>query len=167
MQPSSAAYLLEHVAGILHRQIDQILQERLGIGLSQLKILELLEHSSQIKQKSLARSLGQTEASVSRQIKLLQHKGMLLTQTDPQEHRRRLAMLTTKGVKITLAAREVVAQFYQTVLAGLTPREQDQLQKQLTTLHEISCAPGKRLACDRPGDIETVYANQSVADPPH
>lgn len=164
MQPTSSGYLLEHVASILHRQADQMLQERLGLGLSQLKILELVATVSHAKQRALAASLGQTEASISRQIKLLQQKGLIMSQVDPAEHRRHLAALTAKGIKITIAAREVLHQFQQDLLAALSQREQEQLQKLLMALHEHACAPGNRLACDRPGDIETIYAGQSAQE---
>ncbi|HZM64274.1 MAG TPA: MarR family winged helix-turn-helix transcriptional regulator [Candidatus Saccharimonadales bacterium] len=163
MRPTNSGYLLDHVSSILHRQADQIIQEQLGIGLSQFKILELLESWPRTNQRSLASLLGQTEASISRQIKLLQQKGLLLTQVDPAEHRRHLAVLTAKGIKLTVAAREIAGQFHRQTLAGLNQREQEQLFKLLTALHEVSCAPGRRLACDRPGDIETLYSNQTSA----
>lgn len=167
MQPNtSTGYLLEHVSSMLHRQSDQVLQERLGIGLSQLKILEALESHPQTKQRSLADFLGQTEASVSRQIKLLQQKMLLVSRVDPEERRRHLAALTPKGVKITLAAREVLQQFHDDMLAKLNNREQGQLHTLLVSLHEYSCAPDKRLACDRPDDIETLYANQTPPETP-
>ena len=164
MQPNSSGYLLEHVSSILHRQSDQILQERLGIGLSQLKILDLLTVWPQTKQRSLANFLGQTEASVSRQIKLLRQKGLLISRVDPIERRQHLAVLTQKGIKITVAAREVLEEFHTTLFAQLNNRDQEQLHKLLTALHEHACAPGNRLACDRPGDIETLYASQSSPD---
>ncbi len=164
MQPTSSGYLLEHVASILHRQADQILQERLGLGISQLKILELVARAPHAKQRALAAGLGQTEASISRQIKLLQQKGLLITQIDPAERRNHLATLTSKGVKITQACHDVLEQFQQDLVANLQPREQEQLQHILTKLHEFACAPGSRFACERPGDIETIYADQSTAE---
>jgi DNA-binding MarR family transcriptional regulator len=150
-----------HVASMLHRQSDQMLQERLGIGMSQFNIMSTIEQRPQTKQRALAHMLGQTEASVSRQITLLKQKSLLTTHVDPAERRQHLAVLTVKGVKLTLAAREVLEQFYEQLLGGLSGREQEQLHSLLTKLHEQTCAPDKRLACDRPRDIETLYANQS------
>ena len=156
--------ILGHVASMLHRQSDQILQERLGIGMSQLNILTSLEQRPRIKQRALAAMLGQTEASISRQITILKQKGLLTSHIDPAERRQHLASLTSKGVKITLAAREVLEHFYQELFEGLHAREQVQFQAIIVKLHEQACAPGKRLACDRPGDIEKVYANQSAQE---
>ena len=153
--------LFGHVASMLHRQADQMLQERLGIGMSQFAVLSNLEQRPLTKQRTLADMLGQSEASVSRQITLLKQKNLLSTTVDPEERRRHLASLTTKGAKITLAAHDVLDHFYEQLLGTLNNREQTQLQSLLLALHEQSCAPGKRLGCDRPGDIETVYENQS------
>lgn len=162
MQPiNDTSYLFDHVSAALHRQSDQVLQERLGIGMSQFKILSMLKWQPGVTQRDLADYLGQTEASISRQIKLLQQKALLVSHIDPAERRRHLTALTNKGVKITLAAEEVLAEYHAPMLAKLNPREQEQFRAMLTSLHEYTCAPGRRMACDRPLDIETMYANQT------
>jgi DNA-binding MarR family transcriptional regulator len=164
MQPiNDTSYLFDHVSAILHRQSDQVLQEQLGIGLSQLKILTMLKWRPGATQKDSADYLGQTEASISRQIKILQQKGLLASHIDPAERRRHLAALTTLGIKITMAAHEVLNEYHAPMLDRLNPRERELFHTMLTTLHEYTCAPGKRLACDRPNDIETVYATQTDA----
>lgn len=157
---ADTGYLFDHVASVLHRQIDQILQERLGIGLSQFKMLALIEWRPGVTQRELANNLGQTEASISRQIGVLVNKGLLVSHVDPAERRRHLAALSTKGAKLLLAAHEVLATAYEPMFAHLNPREKEQLQKVLARLHEYTCAPGKRIACDTSGDIETMYAHQ-------
>jgi DNA-binding MarR family transcriptional regulator len=158
--PSSIGYLLQHVAGVLHRQSDQVLQERLGIGVSQFRILMMLEQNPNVEQRRLADNLGQTEASISRQVKLLHEKGMLVTRVNPQERRKHMTAPTLKGSKVTEAAREVLAQYHEPLFDQLTPKEQEQLHHALTLLHERTCAPGKPMACDRPFAIETIYDNQ-------
>lgn len=162
MQPRiNTSYLFDHVSAALHRQSDQVLQERLGIGLSQFKILSMLHGRPGATQRNLADYLGQTEASISRQVKLLQQKGLLASHVDPGERRRHLTALTAKGIKIVLAANEVLDEYHAPLFGRLSQREQEQFKAMLTTLHDYTCAPGRRMACDRTGDIETVYANQS------
>jgi DNA-binding MarR family transcriptional regulator len=148
---------------MLHRQSDQALQERLGIGVSQFKILMLLEQNPNVEQRRIADSLGQTEASISRQVKLLHEKGMLVTRINPQERRKHMTAPTPKGIKITEAAREVLARYHDPLLGQLSSKEQEQLHRALTLLHESVCAPGKPIACDRPFAIETIYENQNPA----
>jgi DNA-binding MarR family transcriptional regulator len=157
----SIGYLLQHVAAVSHRQSDQMLQERLGIGISQYRILTALEHNPNVEQRQLADNLGQTEASISRQVKLLHTRGMLATRIDPRERRRHVTRLTAKGAKVAEAAREALGQYYQPLFKELNLKEQEQLHGTLTLLHESTCAPGKPMACDQPFAIETIYNNQT------
>lgn len=163
MQASAIGYLLQHVTAMMQRQSDQMLQERLGIGMSQYRILLMVEHNSSVGQRVIADNLGQTEASISRQVKLLHEKGMLATHVDPSERRRHITALTAKGIKVTMAAREILDQFYEPLFGSMTAKEQDQLYTVLTHFHEAICAPGKPTACDRAFAIETVYDNQNTA----
>ena len=85
-------YLVQHVASTMHRQSDQVLSERLGIGMSQFKILRILQQQLGIQQRVLADRLGQTEAGVSRQIKLLVGKDLLLVEVNPESRREHLTL---------------------------------------------------------------------------
>lgn len=163
MQPlDDVGYLFQHVAGVLYRQSDQTLQERLGIGLSQFRILGMLGWRPNIKQRQLASYLGQTEASISRQIKLLQEKGMVITEIDPSERRQHLATPTPKGLKITQAAREILAEHQAPLFSRFSEKQQQQFREMLTQMHEYCCAANRPGACDQPFDIETIYANQTI-----
>src|SRR5882762_5560619 len=102
------SYLLQHLAAVMGRQSEQILQEQLGIGLSQFKILMVLEWNPRVQQRTIADSLGQTEASISRQVKLLKTKGLLVTRQDPQNRRKHITMPTTLGMQITEAASNIM-----------------------------------------------------------
>ena len=159
-QPEAIGYLLQHVASTLQRQSDQVLQERLGIGMSQYRILTTLQASPNTSQRQMADSLGQTEASISRQVKLLQERGMLQLQVDPSEKRKHITHPTPKGLKITEAAREILNQYNMPMLDGLSSKEQTQLAAMLARLHEYTCAPGRPMACDRPFTIESIYDSQ-------
>jgi DNA-binding MarR family transcriptional regulator len=159
---SDSTYLLSHVANVLQRQSDQVLQERLGIGLSQYRILMMLEETASLSQRQIADSLGQTEASISRQVKLLHEKGMLVTAVDPGERRKHVTRPTAKGLKITQAAQETLDRFYMPVMDTFSPKERELFQKLLVRMHEYCCAEGKPMACDRPFTIETVYDYQQA-----
>lgn len=151
MQPvNRLGYLLEHLAGMLSRQSDQVLQEQLGIGLSQFKILMALSWNPHVRQKKLADSLGQTEASISRQIKLLHDKGMLLTRVNPAERREHLTEVTTKGFKIAEAARAIMAQHTAPLIQRLSDKQVQQLIEGLIAVHTEVCQPGNPHACDHP-----------------
>lgn len=131
--------LLQHLAFSLTRQNDQILQERLGLGFSQFKILMVLERNPYIQQKDIAETLGQTEASISRQIKLMVERGMLQTSVSPQNRRRHITTLTIKGMRLYEESVKVLNAHSEQTLGRLSEREQQQLLATLNIMHDSAC----------------------------
>lgn len=146
-------YLVEHTASILHRQSDQVLQERLGIGMSQFKLLMILQEHPNVHQRELADWLGQTEASISRQIKILCEKGMLAIQVNPKNRRQHLTVATVKGVKVAQAAADVLVEYHGPVFEQFSEKQQKLLAEMLQAMHKIVCQDGKPHACNHPNDI--------------
>jgi DNA-binding MarR family transcriptional regulator len=132
------------------KQADQVLQEQLGIGLSQFKILMVVEWNPRVQQKVISDSLGQTEASISRQIKILKTKGLLETQVDPQNRRKHIIAPTTLGMQITEAATAIMRRSFGPEYASMGEDQMMQLIAGLQHLHRIVCRPGKLGACDHP-----------------
>lgn len=141
-------YLLNHLAAVTGKQSDQVLREQLGIGLSQYRILMVLEWNPRIGQKSIADSLGQTEASISRQIKLLQQKGLLASRSDPNNRRKHITAPTPLGMQVTEAATNIQRRNFGPAFANLGDDKLQQLILTLQQLHKIVCQPGKLGACD-------------------
>ncbi len=141
-------YLLTHLAAVMSKQTDQVLQEQLGIGLSQYRILMVLEWNPRIGQSAVASSLGQTEASVSRQIKLLKAKGLLSSQSDPLNKRRHITAPTPMGMQLTDAAVNVLRRSFGPEYSALGEDQLTQLLIGLQKLHRITCQSGKIGACD-------------------
>ncbi len=141
-------YLIQHVAAVIGKQSEQLLQERLGIGLSQFKILMALEWNPRMSQRSIADSLGQTEASVSRQIKVLTGKGLLVSKPDPQNRRRHVTTPTPKGMQLTETANGLLRRGFGSDTPGLTNEELNEMVAGLHKLHRAICRPGKPGACD-------------------
>lgn len=154
MEPTEAIpYLLQHTATMMLRQSEQVLQERLGIGMSQLRILTMIEREPNVRQRVLADRLGQTEASISRQIKLMVEKGFLAVAVNPKSRREHLAVITLKGAKITVAAKEVLELYHAPFIELLGEKRRKALAESLAALHAHTCAPGKPYACDHPYGI--------------
>jgi len=145
--------LLQHVAATLGQQSNQVLQEQLGIGMAQFRVLILLQEQPHLLQRQLADHLGQTEASISRQMKLLTMKGMLVVQINPRSRREHITTLTPRGVKITLAAQDILQRYHQPLYDRLSEKQQKQLTEILRLTHAWTCQPGKFVACDHPYDM--------------
>lgn len=151
MEPiNSLSYLLQHTPTIMYRQSDQLLQERLGIGMSQFKLLMMLKFTPNIQQRTLAESLGQTEASISRQTKLLTERGMLDVAINPDNKREHITTLTAKGAKIADAANDILHEYHDQVFERLSEKQRQRLSELLTEVHEIVCQTGRPYACDGP-----------------
>lgn len=147
---NNLGYLIQHLAAVMGRQSDQVLQEQLGIGLSQFKILMVLEWNPRVQQKAIADALGQTESSISRQIKLLKDKKLLVTKPDPQNRRRHITAPTTLGMQVTEAATAIMRRSFGPEFSNLGDDQFMQLVTGLQQLHRVVCRPGKLGACDHP-----------------
>jgi DNA-binding MarR family transcriptional regulator len=146
MQPTNAiGFLINHLAFLMMRQSDQVLQERLGIGFSQFKILKVLQTNPQVQQKQIADALGQTEASISRQIKLMHDSGLLQTTVRPENRRRHLTTLTRKGARISEEAIVVLNAYHKPMFDNLGDKQQQQLVEILQKMHAFACASSESL----------------------
>lgn len=143
-------YLLQHLSAVLAKQSDQVLQERLGIGFSQFKILMVLERDPHIRQKQIADKLGQTEASISRQIKLMHERGLLQTTVSPSNRREHITTPTAKGLRLNQAALDALNNYHAPTFEKLGSKHQAQLNEILSQMHQYTCQPGKAGACDHP-----------------
>lgn len=136
---NNIGYLLQKLAFCLNRQNDQVLQEQLGIGFSQFKILMILQWRPNVQQRQIADNLSQTEASVSRQIKLLKEEGLLATEINPNNKREHITKPTQKGIALTQKALEVLNRHHQPMFAKLSQKQQEQLAEGLRIMYDHAC----------------------------
>lgn len=141
-------YLLQHVASLLSKQSEQILQERLGIGFSQFKILRVLQANPHLKQREIAHHLGQTEASISRQVKLMLDEGLLRTTISPKNRRAHITIPTPKGLKLTEAAMDALAKYHAPTFEALNEKQRKLLHDALEAIHAKVCMS------DHPNPVE-------------
>jgi DNA-binding MarR family transcriptional regulator len=150
---NNIGYLLQHTAGTLARQSDQVLQERLGIGLSQFKILMVLQWNPSVQQKHIAENLGQTEASISRQIKLMHQDGLLQSRVSQENRREHITTLTQKGVRLGEEAMNVLNQYHAPMWEAIGEKGQKHLAELLSRLHQEACRG------DKPGRCHQSYTD--------
>ena len=142
MQQNSLGYTLHQLVFIIDHQSDDVLRRELGLGFSQFKILMAAKHSVGLKQNDIARHLGQTEASVSRQIKLMKADGLLSVQVDPENRRARSIVLTDRGADLGKRCAEVLEHTHASVFGSLGFAEQKLMRELLERL--ITKATAKR-----------------------
>jgi len=135
-------YILQHITSLLTRDTDQVLLEQLGIGYAQYKLLRVLFDEVPKKQRFIANSLGQTEASISRQIDILIDKQLVTKTTDPNNKRVRLVLITSKGKNIVSATHTVMNRYHTSLLSDFPEKQQLELLKRLDYLHDSICKHG-------------------------
>lgn len=150
---NNIGYLLQHVPSVLAKQSDQALQDRLGLGFSQFKILMVLQWNPNVQQRNIAESLGQTEASISRQIKLLHDRGWLESKVSTDNRREHITTPTKEGILMTEKAREVLNEYHAPMFDGLDEKQLAQMLETLIIMHSHTCQPGRVGACDHPMNV--------------
>ncbi len=136
--PPSPGYLLQHLAFTLMKQTDVILLEQIGIGFSQYKILRSLQHQDSVQQKQIAQYLGQTEASISRQIHVLEGQGLIKNVVRKENRREHTITLTDKGEKLLDHAVIIVTKYHAPMFEHLSRKEQESLQTILEKMYEVT-----------------------------
>lgn len=106
--------LLLDVAAQMSKALDTQLKQICGAGLAQYRVMRTLHAEPRISQLTIATILGQTEASISRQIKLLQQEHLLSVHRHPADKRERIVLLTPRGTAALEAMQDVLAQYEQT-----------------------------------------------------
>ncbi len=147
MESNTIGYLLQHLSTTLARQSEQVLMERLGLGYSQFKILMALQWSPNVQQNHIADVLGQTEASISRQVKIMHKRGLLETKISPENRRQHITTPTRKGERLTEEAVNVLNIYHAPMFDLLSEKQRRQLQEMLITMHGYACQPSKSGAC--------------------
>ena len=133
---SDLAFLLNYLSVYINRQSEQILQEQLGIGFSQFKILIALQVNPVVGQKELASSLSQTEAAVSRQMKLLREKGLVISRVNPKNRREHRTLITSKGQRLREAASTLLEREYKQLFSVLDNKVQERLTNDMVELSD-------------------------------
>lgn len=133
---NNPGFLLHKIGALMERASDQVLFEEFGIGFSQFKILFALQHHQDVQQKQIAHFLGQTEASVSRQIKLLKAAKFIEVRLGKDDKKKHYITLTTRGSEVAKDALGVLNAYYEPILAVLSADEQLDLGPKLGKIHD-------------------------------
>ena len=88
---------IHQLAFRLEKKADEQLRSQTAIGFAQYKVLAAVGHNSLVKQNVVADLLHQTEASISRQVHILEKKQLLHIGTVMGNRRARELVLTEAG----------------------------------------------------------------------
>ena len=126
--------LLHQASASLDRHSDEVLHERLGIGLSQFRILLSLLRDDGQSQVLIAENLDQTEASISRQIGLLKTKKLIDVRPNPVSKREKLIFITGKGLMLGESGLSILNSYHSPLFRDITDHDQAALKTILKTI---------------------------------
>lgn len=129
---SDLATNIHRLSTVLGKVADTTLQDCCGFGVSQFKILWVLNtHQEGVLQTTIAQWLSLTEAAVSRQICLLDSDGLIDKQVDPDNRRNHIITLSEKGKTFAGNAMSALMKEYSPHFNVLTDKEQVTLNRML------------------------------------
>jgi len=120
---------IHKLAFLLEKRADENLKAQAGIGFAQFKVLEAVGSNMLAKQNLIASQLDQTEASISRQIKILQKKSLITVASVMGNRRARELSLTEKGEELLLQCVEILDMAQSQIIGALSYQEQRHFQE--------------------------------------
>ena len=115
---------IHKLAFLLEKRADENLKAQAGIGFAQFKVLEAVGSNMLAKQNLIASQLDQTEASISRQIKILQKKSLINVASVMGNRRARELSITEKGEELLLQCVEILDLAQAQIIGALSYQEQ-------------------------------------------
>lgn len=137
---SELATNIHRLSSVLGKVGDSTLQECCGFGMSQFKILWMLNiHEAGVLQMTIASWLNQTEAAVSRQVALMQQERLIDKEVDPNNRRNHIIKLTSDGKKLAVGSMNALVKEYKPYFSVLSEAEQRQLNTMLEKIFYKVC----------------------------
>jgi DNA-binding MarR family transcriptional regulator len=99
---------LLHLSYVLQHTADAELLSEARVGLSQVRIMSGLSNNSPRSQRYLSAELNQTEANISRQLKVMKSRGLVSITKNKKDGRQRDVTLTSKGRQKYQKARKLL-----------------------------------------------------------
>ena len=99
---------LLHLTYVLQQLSDDSLLEATGVGLSQTRIMSVLSDNISRSQNWIAHELGQTEANVSRQLRVMKRRSLVSISKNKKDNRQRDVKLSGKGTRTYKTAVKVL-----------------------------------------------------------
>jgi DNA-binding MarR family transcriptional regulator len=118
----------------LQQSADELLVNKNGIGLSQTRIMAALDKSVARSQRHVAVELGQTEANVSRQLRIMKKHGLVNIVKNKKDRRQRDVSLTPKGYRLYAKAEQILKHHEKGLLSTMSRSEARDFQDNAVNL---------------------------------
>ena len=110
-----------------------------GVSPSRYRLLQQLYYNEEISQTALQKELQIDSAAVTRHLKQLEAENAVIRRTNPSDNRVTLVRLTESGRQNIAAYREEKTKFLERLLRGISPEEQQQLNRLIEQMQANIC----------------------------
>ncbi|MGR3808330.1 DNA-binding transcriptional regulator, MarR family [Pasteurella testudinis DSM 23072] len=129
-QCQSLIWQLKNLTLNINKSLDQLLQQE-GLTLSQARVLLLLFNENGQSQSNLMKQLQIESSSMTKVIDLLERKNFIVRKDNHRDARRKHIFLTKQGQHKEAAITQLLQQFENELLNGLSVAETAQLRRLL------------------------------------
>lgn len=119
-----------------HKKLIQDSLNKHGIDITydQWQVLDIIVNNKDTKQTEIAEKTSKDTASVTRIIELLNKKGCVARQTDPDNRRRLILGVSNHGEKVYHKAAAIINECTEKALSGLKEKRLKKLKKVFKTI---------------------------------
>jgi DNA-binding MarR family transcriptional regulator len=110
---------------------ENLVKHHVGVTFDQWRVLEVILLNKGIKQTEIAEKTSKDTASVTRIIDILNKKGYVARQTDPENRRKHSLGVSYIGEKVYYHAKEVIDDAANNAVKDQKPKRLDKLEKVL------------------------------------
>lgn len=129
---------LHYLMFSLQHMSEEFLLDEVGISLSHIRIMGVLNTSLPVSQKTVAAKTRQTEANVSRQLLAMGKEGLVKVRKNSKDSRLRDVTLTAKGVRRYQAAEKLLKKQLNEVYKTLTKAEKRNFEDSINKIiHDL------------------------------
>jgi DNA-binding MarR family transcriptional regulator len=130
--PPTLLYVVKQVELAVRARLDEIIRPA-GLTALQYTALTVLERHPDLTSAQLARNSFVTAQTMADMVVILGARGLVERHRDPDDRRRLVLALTSRGQRLLDRYRADVAELEAEMLAGLTARQAQQLRSSLST----------------------------------
>ena len=114
-----------------------------GIGSGEFDLIHAVRHSPGISQSEVCQQLNMDKGAVARRVASLEAKGYLTRRPNPADSRGQMLYATEKAESLKRSKVTVESAFYEWLLEGLSPQDQETFSALLHTLYLRSKAESR------------------------
>lgn len=136
MEEKKLGFLIANLFNDYTNYMNSYLKE-MDLTLSQTRVLLVLGLNDGVSIDFLAEKANIGKSSVTKSVKILEKKGFLTKEIDPEDNRKKIVRITNKGRDIQKEALRINDEIESSIVARIGEEEIRELKKQLFSLDEL------------------------------